>query len=269
MAAKLRINYVKSTSSTSLLVKVRVKNDISPYRWLDFLPTPIETLAVWYRVNDDPTEESHVEVTPYKTKKSESGNWTWQYYKLTGLSAGMKYHIVATGVGVNLQQVTYRYFSKVTVDSPTLEPDGSMFCIENENYEWEDFTSCITVPDYKVNNTDITEEWEDANYNVHSSVVQTKVKGSVNLKFIDRLKLNRFLKCLNHNEETYGKGHIRLKLQVNNELDFEAAEDIGSAMPTVYIEFFKIGWEPDWALPFYGTSHEYSSINFSVEEIED
>lgn len=266
MAAKLRINYAKSTSSTSLLVKVRIKNDITPDRWVDFVPiVGFESLVVWYRAAEDPTTESHTQVSAYKTKTSESGKWTWKYYKLTGLSAGIKYHIEATGLGVSGVQ----YYSKVTIESPSVANDGTMFCIENENYEWEDFTNCIPVPDYRVNVQNITEEWEDANYNNHSSVVQTKVKGTLSLRFPDRTRLNRFLKCIDHNDEQYGKGHVRCKVQVNNEMDFEAYETVAQALPNIYIEFFKMEWDPDWSLPFYGTSKDYSAVSINIEEIED
>lgn len=260
--AKLLIKYVKSVSSTSLRVKVRVKNDISPDIWQDNLPIiPTDTLKLWYRVGDDPTDSTHTEVTAYKTTLYDNNKYKRMYYLITGLTAGVKYHFKATGLGVS----STRYYSTVVVGSPAITNENALFCVENENFEWEDFSDCIPVPDYKVNSTNITEEWEDANYNTHSSVVQTRIKGNVNLFFRDITRYNRFLICLKHCESLYGKGHIRLKVQINNELDDESETPI----PNMEIGMFKIEWDPNWGRPFYGTSKDPGTISFNIEEIEE
>ena len=223
MAKKLKINYVKQSGSGTLLAKMRVKVDISPDRWDDL----INGMKFWYRVDEDPTDETHVEVSCFKWKKSSDGKWIWYWARIGGLTPLYKYHIIATALG----ESGVRYKSSVTIAIPSeTGGDNVIFAISNKYGEWEDFTDCIPVPDYKVNNTEIVEEWEDGNYDLHSNVVQTRIKGTLTLKFRDRLRMNKFLECLAYNENRYGKGRVRLKVQVNNELDFDD-EDEQSPLP--------------------------------------
>lgn len=269
MAKKLKINYVKSVNSTTLVAKMRVKVDISPDAWEDLSASAME---FWYSVGEDPSESNtHAEISCYKRKESSSGKWMWYWGKLENLTTGLKYHILATGVG----ESGTRYKSTVTIASP-VDPEAgrSMFSIVNKDGEWEDFTDCIPIPDYKINNTDVREEWEDGNYDLHSSVVQTRIKGSLTLRFPNRYRLNKFLECIQYNEDTYGKGRIRLRVQVNNELDLDGdgtqtVIPLDIIHPMIYEDFFKIEWEPDWTLPFYGTSNTYSGASMTIEEIEE
>lgn len=261
MARKLKINYVKSSSATSFLAKMRIKVDISPDSWSS------DSFAFWYRVGDDPTDSNHLTAIPFKSQTSANGKWIWKWARITGLTTGLKYHIIATGVGDS----GTRYKSSVTIETPTASgADNAVLCITNSDGEWEDFSDCIPVPDYKVNNTAISEEWTDANRNVHSNVVQTRIEGTFDLKFPNRTRLNKFLACVKYNEDTYGKGRVRLKVQVNNELDLDdTTTPIASAVPMTYIDFFKMEWDPDWALPFFGTTHDYSPISVKISEIEE
>lgn len=268
MAKKIKINYVKTVNATTLLAKMRVKFDISPDMWYDLT---VSGMKFWYRVGADPTDENHTEVSCYKYKDSESGKWLWYWGKLTGLTAGLKYHILATGLGAS----GTRYKSAVTIASPSESGgDNVMFAISNKDGEWENFTDCIPIPDYKVNNTDVIEEWEDGNYDLHSNTVQTRIKGTLTLRFPNRYRLNKFLECLQYNHDTYGRGRARLKVQVNNELDFDDPDEqnptpLIDRRPLRYEDFFKIEWDPDWTLPFYGTPNDYSGASMTIEEIEE
>lgn len=263
MAKKLRINYVKTVNPTTLLAKMRVKHDISPDNWAD---ESISGFEFWYRVGEDPTDAVHSVASCYKRKVSASNQWIWYWARIENLTPGIKYHILATGLGAS----GTRYKSSVTIESPSESGgDNVMFAISNQNGEWEDFTDCITVPDYKVNNTDITEEWTDANHNTHSNVIQNRIEGSLSLYFTSPNRYYRFLACLQYNEDVYGKGHARLKVQVNNELDVEDYSDVSSAKPMMYIDFFKLNFDPEWQVPFYGTSQQYSGMNMNIEEIEE
>ena len=268
MARKLKINYVKSVNATTLKAKMRVKFDISPDMWYDL---SVLGMKFWYRVGADPTDENHIEASCYKYKDSESGKWLWYWAKITNLTAGLKYHIIATGLGAS----GTRYKSAVTIASPSESGgENAMFAISNSDGEWENFTDCIPIPDYKVNNEDITEEWEDGNYDLHSNVVQTRIRGTLTLRFPNRLRLNKFLECLKYNEELYGRGRVRLRVQVNNELDLDDLDDpspapLAELHPMVYEDFFKIKWDPDWTLPYYGTSNDYSGSSMEIEEIEE
>lgn len=263
MAKKLRINYVKTVNPTTLLAKMRVKHDISPDNWED---ESISGFEFWYRVGEDPTDAVHSVASCYKRKVSASNQWMWYWARIENLIPGVKYHILATGLGTS----GTRYKSSVTIESPSESGgDNVMFAISNQNGEWEDFTDCITVPDYKVNNTDITEEWKDANHNTHSNVVQNRIEGSLSLYFTSPNRYYRFLACLQYNEDVYGKGRARLKVQVNNELDVEDYSDVSSAKPMMYIDFFKLNFDPEWQVPFYGTSQQYSGMNMNIEEIEE
>ena len=263
MARKLKINYVKTVNATTLLAKMRVKKDISPDMWYD---ESILGFEFWYRVGEDPTDAIHSVASCYKYKDSANLQWMWYWARIENLVPGLKYHILATGRGASLT----RYKSSVTIESPSESGgDRVMFAISNPNGEWEDFTDCITVPDYKVNNTDITEEWTDANYNVHSNVIHNRIKGSLSLFFRSRERYFRFLACLQYNEEMYGKGRARLKVQVNNELDIEDYSSLSNVKPMTYIDFFKLEFDPEWQVPFYGTAQQYSGMNINIEEIEE
>lgn len=270
MAKKIKVNKVTLLSPTSLRLRMYVTNNILPYRWVDFIASGQQTLEFWYRAGEDPTESSHTAVVPDSSDVIKDGKYTRMYGTASNLTPGVKYHIVGTGLGTvpgtaNIQ----RFYSAVTIATPTSPGVGQpLFQIYSPN-GWEDFTDCIPVPEYKVNNTDISEEWEDANYNTHSGVVQTRIKGSVSLKFRTRARLNAFLNCLQYNEQEFGRGRARLIVQVNNELDLEGVLDISSAQPNTYEDFFKIEWEPDWSLPFYGSSNDYNAITVNISEIEE
>lgn len=270
MAKKVKINYVKSkivSGQNTFVVRVRYKLDITPDEWV-WVDTGIPDAKLYYKAESDPEVGVDTPIEPYKTKKGT--NYTWYYFRISGVTPGLDYHIFAG----SLTQGDKFLKSSVTVERFVLSTVGAPMLMVYAFDGWQDFTSCIPVPDYKVNMTDITEEWDDANYNTHSSVVQQRIKGSFDLRFPDKSKLNTFLACLKFNENKYGKGRVKMKVQVNNELDLDDVTvlnqtDIDNALPMMYTDFFKISWDPDWSLPFYGTSNDYSAMSVNIEEIEE
>ena len=76
---------------------------------------------------------------------------------------------------------------------------------ENQNIVNVDFTQFITVPSWKVNEVDVTEDWEDGNRELHQYIVRTQVVGTFTLKFFKEADFHRFFEVLNTNKITTGK----------------------------------------------------------------
>ena len=270
MAKKVKINYVKSkvlSDVNTFVVKVRFKLDITPEEW-DWASAKVPDAELYCKAEVDPIIGVDSPITPYKT--TVGTNYTWCYFKVTGVTPGLDYHMFAGA----LSQTGTFFSSSTTIERFQVPGLGSPMLMLFAFDGWHDFTDCVPVPEYKVNMENIVEEWEDANYKLHSSVVQQKIKGSFSLRFPTRSKLNTFLACLKYNEYLFGKGRIRMKVQVNNEIDLDDMvtynqTDIDNALPMMYNDFFKMSWDPDWSLPFYGTSHDYSAISVNIEEIEE
>ena len=273
MARKLKINYVKcrvESGSNNMIVKVRVLRDISPDSWDMTESRP--DIKLYYKAEADPEigEDTPIQA-PYKTKLSSAGKYMYQWFRITGCTVGLSYHIFAAGTG---EETGKTYKSAITIERFSIPTQGNPVLMVYGYNGWVDFSDCVTVPDYKVNNTNITDEWTDGNHNLHSAVTQTRIKGSFNLWFQTKSRLNQFLACLRWNEQEYGTGRLRLKVQVNNELDLDDMDNynpsaIETAQPATYNDLFKIDWDPDWALPFFGTNNDHNAISMEIEEIED
>lgn len=271
MGKKVKLNYVKSEvidGVNTFVVKVHYRLDITPDEWVWSNTLKVPDAKLYCKAEADPIVGTDTPISPYKYKIGT--NYTWCWFKVTNVSPGIDYHIFGgafTQDGDFLKSsMSVEKFKSAEVGAPLL----MVYAFDG----WQDFSDCIPVPDYKVNMTDITEEWDDANYNTHSSVVQQRIKGSFDLRFPNKQRLNTFLACLKYNEGKYGKGRVKLKVQVNNELDLDDVTTmnqtaINNALPMMYMDFFKIEWDPDWALPFYGTNNDYSAISVNISEIEE
>ena len=77
---------------------------------------------------------------------------------------------------------------------------AQLFVINNN-----DFTPFITVPSYKVNEVDISEDWEDGNKRKHKHIVRTQVKGTFTLKFQTPTQFNNFFSVLETNKVASGE----------------------------------------------------------------
>ena len=139
--------------------------------------------------------------------------------------------------------------------------------------EWVDFTKYIVAPTYDINYVDVEETWEDANYVTHLIVPRTKIQGSLELYFSSRLEYNNFLNLIKRNRTVNGKGYIRLRVQVNNELDeineFQNYSDLElEAQRCIQHEgdfFMKFENNP-WAEPYYGHYDKYEPIRIEITE---
>lgn len=74
-----------------------------------------------------------------------------------------------------------------------LRPGESDFDEDIPIEKLHDYTQNITVPSYVVNSIPKTLEWEDADNNKHIRVVARKLKGSMSLRFEDKLTYQHFL----------------------------------------------------------------------------
>lgn len=68
----------------------------------------------------------------------------------------------------------------------------------------EDFTQYIEVPSYRVNETEIADEWVDGNRVTHRHIVRTQVKGTFVLKFTTIQAFNHFFDVVNTNKIQLG-----------------------------------------------------------------
>lgn len=275
MAYKLKINSVKCklyNGSNTLVVKVRILSDISPDAWETHSGDDNPDVKLYYKAEEDPEIGVDTPImTPYKVARSMYGKYYYYWFLIEGCQMFLDYHIFASGIG---EETGKTYKSHTTIERFTLSGNNNPILMVYGYNGWVDFSDCVPVPEYSVNNTNIEEEWTDGNHNLHSSVIQTRIKGSFSLYFRTKSKLNEFLACKKFNESEYGTGRIRLKVQVNNELDLDdmttySQADVDAAQPMMYSDLFKFDWSPNWTLPFFGTTHEYSAVQVNIEEIEE
>lgn len=118
-----------------------------------------------------------------------------------------------------------------------------------------DYTSNITVPSYKVNEVDISDDWEDGNKKKHKNIVRTQVKGNFTMKFFDILSFNAFFETLNANKVATG-------------------DNSGAVLITAYIQnknitksfYAFIDADPADTLPLMGSAN-YEGFEVQIEEV--
>lgn len=118
-----------------------------------------------------------------------------------------------------------------------------------------DYTSNITVPSYKVNEVDISDDWEDGNRKKHKNIVRTQVKGNFTMKFFDISSFNTFFETLNANKIATG-------------------DNSGAVLITAYIQnknitksfYAFIDADPADTLPLMGSA-DYEGFEVQIEEV--
>lgn len=144
-----------------------------------------------------------------------------------------------------------------------------------QHYEtdWVDFTRFITLPSYNVNYEDVEEDWEDADYVTHRIVPRSKITGSLELLFTDKYDYNNFIRLIRQNRVVNGAGYIRLRLQVNDNLDnfsefTNYSEDQLRKKKALLRDgsfFLKMEDNP-WTAPVYGHFDQYEPIRIEITE---
>lgn len=212
-------------------------------------------------------------------------------YKLTGLTPGTTYYIrpwlqllnnkgkttdklrLASPPDFPMPETTLVNLRKqalVEIAKPSTEDPSSGSDIP-EPMEFIDITQYITAPSYDVNNTDVTEDWTDANYTTHRIVARTKVSGKFNMIFKDLHDYNKFYNLMRMNREIYGEGYTYLRVQINNELDYNTPGADPNDVTTYKCKrraglyFVKIDSNP-WVEPYFGRFDKYQAISVSIEE---
>lgn len=139
--------------------------------------------------------------------------------------------------------------------------------------EWVDFTKNITFGSYNINYEDVEEDWEDADYVTHRIVPRSKVTGSLNLLFTDRYDYNNFIRLIRQNRVVNGNGYVRLRLQINDDLDdFEEFVDytedqLRRKKALIYDGSFFLKFEENpWAVPMFGHYDQYEPIRVEITE---
>lgn len=79
-----------------------------------------------------------------------------------------------------------------------------------------DYTQCIKMPTYKVNEIDVYNEWTDANGTNHRDVYRTSIEGSFTLWFDDIELYEQFLNDISENVSKTTEGFNILSVYVNN-----------------------------------------------------
>lgn len=132
------------------------------------------------------------------------------------------------------------------------------------------FTQLIPAGSYDVLQTDVTEEWTDANYEKHIIVARTKVTGKFNMLFSDKQEYNNFLHLLDKNRAINASGKVYMGVHLNNQLDYpEDWEEIGvgNLRNEIYWSYFYVNISSiPWVEPYYGHYDKYSPISVSIEE---
>ena len=77
-----------------------------------------------------------------------------------------------------------------------------------------DLTKHIVAPSYIMNEKDVYNEWEDANYVKHRNVIRTRIEGKFTMKFMEKEVYYNFLDLMKNNRTS--SGDILASLYVNN-----------------------------------------------------
>ena len=136
-----------------------------------------------------------------------------------------------------------------------------------------DFTDCITLPSYDVSREDVTESWDDANYDQHILVPTRKIKGKFSMLFPSMERYNEFLyyiaQAKQHNVWS-PNACVLLHVQVNNELDYNFKYTDVQHAAAVHEQgnfTIKIDSNP-WVKPIVGHFDKYSPINVTIEQVD-
>lgn len=137
-------------------------------------------------------------------------------------------------------------------------------------YSTKDFTQLIPMGSYDVIQTDVTEEWTDANWEKHIIVPRTKVTGKFNMLFSNKEEYNAFLYELDKSKVISPSGKVYMGVHLNNKLYYPNDwEEIGvhNLSNDVYWGYFYISITSiPWVEPYYGHYDKYSPISVSIEE---
>ena len=127
----------------------------------------------------------------------------------------------------------------------------SQLFIVNEN----DFTQFIEVPSYKVNENDISDDWEDGNRRKHKYIIRSQIKGTFTLKFTNIEDYDNFFSVINENKIATGEysGAVLASVYVNNKNEVKSAYVVVTADPA--------DTKPLFASP------SYDGFEVSIEEL--
>lgn len=92
-----------------------------------------------------------------------------------------------------------------------------------------DYTNNLVVPDYKVNEEDVYEEWDDGNNITHRDVFRQRVSGSFVMFFASQIEFDDFFKVLNDNKQK--GGYVPASLYVTNKNELHSGNYYFSAKP--------------------------------------
>lgn len=184
---------------------------------------------------------------------------------------------------------SFKYTTK-PAPSPSPSPSPSSSNDENDHklfeiatYTWNennsqyttsfvDFTDCITLPSYEVNREDVTESWDDANYDQHIIVPTRKIKGKFSMLFPSMERYNEFINLIYQAKSlnAWSPGAcVELRVQINNELDYESSSDVIYAEPLQEIGNFTIKIDNNpWVKPVFGHFDRYSPLNVTIEQVD-
>lgn len=274
MANYVEFNSISVNSSRQVKVKYNLPNPSS------YIPGILGDSGVWRSVT-----------ITYGLKSTEEAQWAANV--ITGFEwpkeNTFSFTAPTTGdYGIKIDATIGTESSVITISIPTVYDDFTVGTLqkfilkvgEATGNSWVDFTDCLVAPNYKVNRLPVSEEWEDANWVKHYVSPRKRIQGTFEMLFTTKERYYYFLDLLRKNEEyedtitmpggdTFkrkrGPGIVKLKLQVNNELDDFSSDDYQNKVPKVYIGYFKIVYEPTWFIPFIGIK-EYDALEVEIEE---
>ena len=176
-----------------------------------------------------------------------------------------------------------KYVTPVTpVYRPSSEIEQPIFEIARYTYNettsnmdrsFVNFTDCITLPSYDVSREDVTESWDDANYDQHILVPTRKIKGKFSMLFPSMERYNEFMNYIYQakiNNTWSPNACVTLRVQINNELDYNlkyTTPDKAAALHEIGNFTIKIDSNP-WVKPIVGHFDKYSPINVTIEQVD-
>lgn len=265
-----------------------------------------------YNASGEPIAEAeHIDILPENCEKFSKGKKsTTVVYNITGLDSETIYNVniwlrlysykvekttvIVDGQSVEqdvevptkLKKPIYKTGSQTQITSSAIivsEDENKRTLFQITKYRWNegnsqydrsfiDFTNCITLPSYEVNREDVTETWDDANYDQHVIVPTRKIKGKFSMLFPSMERYNEFMDLIYQakmlNDWSPG-ACVRLRVQVNNELDYNNSVNIAKAIPVHEIGNFTIKIDNNpWVKPVFGHFDRYSPLNVTIEQVD-
>lgn len=119
-----------------------------------------------------------------------------------------------------------------------------------------DFTTQITVPNYRVNRKDVCDTWVDGNKYEHSYIVRQQIEGAFTFRPESVEMYHLFCQTINENKIKTGRysGAVLASVYINNE-------------NTTANAYVRLTFDPKDELPFIDANRKVDGFEVTLKEV--